>query len=79
MSQFSEVAYGSYEGCEKCGSSELIFGIGWHCICDLLIANGNCKNCMYGPEYCICPNGPEVIEIENQAEEGHSDKAQSDE
>lgn len=74
MSQISEVAYGSYNGCEKCGASELIFGNGWDCVCDLLIANGNCKICMYSPEYCKCPYGPDVEIIENQAGEGQTDE-----
>ena len=68
VSDISEIAYGSYNGCEKCGSSELIFGIGWDCVCDLLIENGNCKNCMCYTEYCKCPK--ESVEIiENQTHE----------
>jgi hypothetical protein len=52
MTDFSEIAYGSYHGCEKCGVSELLHG--WDCVCDLLIANGNCQTCLYTPEYCTC-------------------------
>ena len=54
MSEFLQLAYGAYNGCEKCGMFEMVFE--WDCVCDLLIANGNCNTCMYISEYCICQN-----------------------
>jgi len=56
VSFMAEIAYGNYHGCEKCGSSELVNGDGWGCVCDLLIYYGNCKKCVLSHEYCKCSN-----------------------
>ena len=44
------------EPCSKCGMSELYIQIteGWNCVCDLLIENGNCPECLFLPEKCKC-------------------------
>lgn len=53
MNDIVQVAYGSYEPCEKCGVSALSQP-GWGCVCDLLIDAGNCPKCMLLPERCVC-------------------------
>lgn len=50
----TEIAYGNYHTCDKCGSSELVNGIGWDCVCNLLIYYGNCKNCLLATTHCKC-------------------------
>ena len=51
--EFNEVAFGGYNGCDRCGMSS--FFDGWDCVCDLLIDAGNCSRCLKVPSYCRCP------------------------
>ena len=52
--ELHELAYGSYEPCQRCGMSELTTP-GWDCVCALLIDMGNCPQCMCIPDRCTCP------------------------
>lgn len=61
--ELSEIAYGSYEHCERCGISD-ISQPGWDCVCDLLLEAGNCPGCMNIPEKCVCIHITTTIEDE---------------
>lgn len=41
--------------CKKCEFfTDLHKYFDGNCVCDILIENGNCKNCLYHGEYCEC-------------------------
>ena len=52
ITEITEIAFGSYYGCERCG----LYSISdkWDCVCDLLLENGNCPGCLFLEENCRC-------------------------
>lgn len=56
-----ELAFGAYNGCERCEISYLTNG--WDCVCDLLIEAGNCPKCLNIPSYCRCEHRPVVLGV----------------